>query len=116
MLDSITVQGTLNASINAFKKTVQYYVRDQNKERRKYYKKERKQIMVEFGNWIFEDDPEFKIAAYFDVGEGSFISFNGDQAVKVPIEQEKEITLDNLNKTIEINENDLSNSELDNDN
>ena len=52
VLDSITVEGTLNASKDAFEKTVQKYVRDRNKERREENKKERKQIMVEFGNLI----------------------------------------------------------------
>ena len=35
MLDSITVEGTLNAHKDAFGKIVGYYVRDQNKERKK---------------------------------------------------------------------------------
>ena len=51
-LDSITVEGILNASKDLFEKTVHYYIRDQNKIRRYYYKEVKKQIIVEFGNLI----------------------------------------------------------------
>ena len=52
ILDCITIEGKLNAHEDALKKIVQYYVRDQNEERRKNNKEMRKQIMVEFGNLI----------------------------------------------------------------
>ena len=52
ILDCITIEGKLNAHKDAFKKIVQYYVRDQNEERRENNKEMRKQIMVEFENLI----------------------------------------------------------------
>ena len=52
VLDCISVDCTLNAHKDSFKKIVRYYVRDLNAQRRRFNKKERKQIMVEFGNLI----------------------------------------------------------------
>ena len=52
VLDSVMVEGILNAHKDAFKKIVRYYVKDQNDKRRENNKEMRKQIMVEFGNLI----------------------------------------------------------------